>query len=153
MNLIYFPIIISLFGIIFAWFLVSKSKKSQIATDKIVATTTPHQNGAWFSFKNKYKKANITGAVLFFIFLVTPILGWRIALGFLVGAILSELVGLICLRRLGACFYGLVRRCQLHPCLHGAEEKFGVGFFLRPLGRREGLPRQVKRFFFLAGLE
>src|ERR1017187_5526988 len=65
----------------------------------------------------------------------------------------GRLVGWIRLRRLGARFYGLVRFRRREPRLHGPDQKFGLGFFLLPLSRREGLAGQGKRFFFLAGLE
>ncbi len=92
MNLIYFPIIVSLFAIAFVWFLILQIKKAPAAKDKAVAITQAVQEGAISYLKRQYKTISIAAVVLF-IFLL--FLGWKIAVGFLLGAVLSGLSGFV----------------------------------------------------------
>jgi len=92
MSLIYFPIIVSLFAIAFVWFLVSQIKKSPVASGKALAITAAVQEGAMSYLKRQYTTVGIVGVVLFaFLFFM----GWKIAIGFLIGAVLSGLSGFI----------------------------------------------------------
>jgi len=93
MNLIYFPIIVSFFAIAFVWFLASQIRKAPAARDKAVAITQAVQEGAMSFLKRQYKTVAIAAVVLFFILLIA--LGWKVAVGFLIGAVLSGVSGFV----------------------------------------------------------
>ncbi|MEK7665175.1 MAG: sodium-translocating pyrophosphatase [Patescibacteria group bacterium] len=92
MDLIYFPIIVSIFALVYVFFLILKIRKSPVAGGKAVAITQAVQEGAISYLKRQYKTVSIAGAVLF-VFLL--FMGWKIAIGFLLGAFLSGLSGFI----------------------------------------------------------
>jgi len=92
MSLIYFPIVVSLFAIAFVWFLVSQIRKAPVAGDKAIAITAAIQEGAMAFLKRQYKTVSIVGII---IFVLLFFMGWKIAIGFLIGAVLSGLSGFI----------------------------------------------------------
>jgi K(+)-stimulated pyrophosphate-energized sodium pump len=92
MQLIYYPIIVSLFAIAFVWFLVSQIKKSPVAGDKAIAITAAVQEGAMSYLKRQYATVSVVGIILF---IVLFFMGWHIAIGFLIGAVLSGVSGFI----------------------------------------------------------
>ena len=92
MSLIYFPIIVSLFAIAFVYFLTTQIRKAQPAGGKAVEITAAVQEGAMSYLKRQYKTISIVGLV---IFLLLFLMGWKIAIGFLIGAVLSGVSGFI----------------------------------------------------------
>ncbi|MEK7540807.1 MAG: sodium-translocating pyrophosphatase [Patescibacteria group bacterium] len=93
MNLTYFPIIVSIFAIIYVFFLIKKIRKSPVAGGKAVAITQAVQEGAMSFLKRQYKTVSMVAVVLFFVLLV--FMGWKIGVGFLIGATLSGISGFI----------------------------------------------------------
>jgi len=91
--ILYFPIIVSLFAIAFVFFLITKINKAPVAKDKAIAITAAIQEGAISYLKRQYKTVSMVALVLFFILLI--LMGWKIAVGFLLGAILSGLSGFV----------------------------------------------------------
>ncbi len=92
MSLIFYPIIVSIFAILFVWYLVSQIRKAPVAGDKAIAITAAIQEGAMSYLKRQYKTISIVGIILFIILFF---MGWHIAVGFLIGAFLSGLSGFI----------------------------------------------------------
>src|SRR3989344_5324032 len=93
MIITYFPIIVSLFAIAFVFFLIAKINKAPAAKDKALAITEAIKEGAISYLKRQYKTVSVVAIVLFFILLF--IMGWKVAVGFLIGAVLSALSGFI----------------------------------------------------------
>lgn len=95
MSLIqYFPIIVSLFAIAFVVYLVMQVSKAPAAKDKAVAITAAIQEGANSYLKRQSKTVAVVAAILFVaLWIFTH--DWRIAVGFLIGAVLSGLSGFI----------------------------------------------------------
>ncbi len=93
MQLIYFPIIVSLFAIAYVYFLTTQIRKAPAAKDKAVAITQAVREGAMSFLKRQYKTVSIVAVVLFFVLLVA--LGWKVAVGFLIGAVLSGVSGFV----------------------------------------------------------
>jgi len=89
----YSPIIISLFTIVFVYFLISKIKKAPVAKDKAIEITKAIQEGATAYLKRQYKTVAVIAVILFLILLF--FMGWKMAFGFLIGAFLSGLSGFI----------------------------------------------------------
>jgi K(+)-stimulated pyrophosphate-energized sodium pump len=92
MNLIYYPIIVSLFTIAYVWFLILQIRKNPPAGDKAVAITAAVQEGAMSYLKRQYKTISIVGIALFALLFF---MGWKVAVGFLIGAVLSGISGFI----------------------------------------------------------
>jgi K(+)-stimulated pyrophosphate-energized sodium pump len=95
MDIIYYPIIVSLVAIVFVLFLVAQIRKIQPAGGKAIAITAAVQEGAMSYLKRQYKTISLVGVVLFLILLLAPGFGWKIAVGFLLGALLSGVSGFI----------------------------------------------------------
>ncbi len=89
----YFPIVVSLFAIAFVVYLVLQISKAPAAKDKAVAITAAIQEGANSYLKRQYKTVGIVAVVLFIALLI--FMSWQIAIGFLIGAVLSALSGFI----------------------------------------------------------
>ncbi len=92
MSIIFYPIIVSLFTVAFVFFLISKINKAPAAKDKAIAITEAIKEGAMSFLKRQYKTVSIVAIIIFVGLLF---LGWKIAIGFLIGAVLSGVSGFI----------------------------------------------------------
>jgi K(+)-stimulated pyrophosphate-energized sodium pump len=118
MSLItYFPVLVSLFTIAFVFFLIAQINKAPVAKDKAVAITQAIQEGAMSYLKRQYKTVAIVAVVLFFVILFA--MGWKLAVGFVIGAFLSGLSG----------FIGMVVSTQSNTRVAKAAER-GMDFAL-----------------------
>lgn len=91
--MLYTPILISIFTIIFVIYLIEKIKKNSSGSGKMVEISKAVQEGAVSYLKRQYKTVAIVSVFLFIILWLT--LGFKTGLGFLVGAVLSALSGFI----------------------------------------------------------
>lgn len=97
----YFPIIVSLFAIAFVVFLVMQVSKAPAAKDKAVAITAAIQEGANSYLKRQSKTVAVVAVVLFLAIWIFfgmqsgNLAGAKLAIGFLIGAVLSGLSGFI----------------------------------------------------------
>ncbi len=92
MWLTYTPIIVSLVALAYVWFLTMQIRKAPAAGGKAVAITAAVQEGAMSYLKRQYKTISIVGVVLFVLLFF---MGWKIAIGFLIGAVLSGVSGFV----------------------------------------------------------
>jgi len=92
LNLIYYPIITSLFALFFVVYLISQIKKISAAGDKAIAIAAAINEGAMSYLKRQYKTISLVGIVLF---LLLFFMGWKVAVGFLFGAVLSAVSGFV----------------------------------------------------------
>ena len=149
MNLIYFPILVSLFAIAYVYFLTMQIRKAPVAKDKAIAITQAVQEGAMFFLKRQYKTVAVVGVILFIILLI--FLGWKVAIGFLIGAALSGVSG----------FVGMLVSTQANTRVAEAAKK-GLGKAL-DMSFKGGLITglmvvslgllSVSGYYFLTGLE
>lgn len=88
-----FPITVSIFSIIFAYFLIREVKKSPSGSGKMIEISQAIKEGAKAFLKRQYKTVAIVAIVLFFILWI--FLGFKMALGFLIGALASGISGFL----------------------------------------------------------
>ena len=91
-STILFSIICSVVAILYGVFSISWILKQSDGNDKMKEIASPIQEGASAYLNRQYTTISIVGLVLF---LITGfVLDWLTAIGFLVGAILSVLLGI-----------------------------------------------------------
>ncbi|MFC1789371.1 sodium-translocating pyrophosphatase [Patescibacteria group bacterium] len=91
--MLYIPIVISVFSIIFAYFLTRELKKAPSGSGKMIEISQAIKEGAKAYLARQYKTVSIVGGVLFIILWLA--FDFKTALGFLVGAVASGLSGYI----------------------------------------------------------
>jgi len=91
--MLYIPITISLFTLVFTFFLIQKIKKSPPGIGEAVKISQAIREGAVSYLKRQYKTISLTALVIFFLLWLA--LGFKIALGFLIGAVVSAISGFI----------------------------------------------------------
>jgi len=89
----FLSLIVSLFAVIFTFFLIRKIKKAPSGSGKMIEIQQAIKEGAVAFLKRQYKAIGLVSVFLFLILSFT--LGLRVGFGFLVGAILSALAGFI----------------------------------------------------------
>ena len=91
--MLYVPIIVSLFTLVFTYFLILKIKKAPSASAEAVKIAQAIREGAMSYLKRQFKTIGIFAAVLFVLLWI--LLGFKVALGFLLGAAASGIAGYI----------------------------------------------------------
>jgi K(+)-stimulated pyrophosphate-energized sodium pump len=91
--MLFIPIVVSLFSLIFAYFLIREVNQAPAGTGKMIEISQAIKEGAVAFLKRQYRTVGITAVVIFFLLWLT--LGVIPALGFLIGAIASAISGFI----------------------------------------------------------
>ncbi|MFH1036968.1 MAG: sodium-translocating pyrophosphatase [Patescibacteria group bacterium] len=91
--MLYFPIIVSVFSLLFTYFLIRKIQKSSSGEGKQVGISMAIKEGAKSYLARQYKTIGIVGGVLFVVLWI--VFGFKTGLGFLVGAVASGISGYI----------------------------------------------------------
>ncbi|MEA3292917.1 MAG: sodium/proton-translocating pyrophosphatase, partial [Patescibacteria group bacterium] len=89
----YVPIIVSIFAIIFALFLIKEINKSPSGSKEMTHISQAIREEAMVFLKREYVVIAIFSVFLFFI--LFALLGFKVVLGFLIGALFSGLIGLL----------------------------------------------------------
>ena len=95
MNPYFFIIAVSAVSLLFTFFLIRRIQKSSSGEGKQVGISQAVKEGAKSYLNRQFKTIGIVGAVLFIILWVIPDLGFKYAIGFLVGALASGVSGYI----------------------------------------------------------
>jgi len=90
---LFIPIIISIFSLIFAYFLIKEIKAAPSGTGKMIEISQAIREGALAFLKRQNKTVFFLAIILFFILWLA--LGFKTGLGFLIGALASALAGYI----------------------------------------------------------
>ncbi|MFA5355233.1 MAG: sodium-translocating pyrophosphatase [Candidatus Paceibacterota bacterium] len=85
------PIIVSIFSLLFAFFLIREINKSKSGEGKMAEVSQAIKEGAVAFLKRQYKTVAIAAVVIFVLLLI--FLGFNTALGFLIGAVASGFSG------------------------------------------------------------
>jgi len=91
--MLYLPIIVSIFSLVFAYFLIKEVRKASSGSGKQIEIAKAIREGAIAFLKRQYKTCGIVAVFLFFLLWLA--LGLKVAFGFLIGATASALAGLI----------------------------------------------------------
>ena len=96
MNLfIIFALVSSVVAILYGLFLIKVVMREGTGDSKMQSIALAIQQGASAYLNRQYKTIGIIALVLFLIIGFIPMLGWMMAISFLVGAILSAVAGYI----------------------------------------------------------
>jgi len=91
--MLFIPIIISIFSLIFAYFLIKEIKAAPSGTGKMIEISQAIREGALAFLKRQNKTVLILAIIIFFVLWLA--LGFKTGLGFLIGALASALAGYI----------------------------------------------------------
>ncbi|MDD3399945.1 MAG: sodium-translocating pyrophosphatase [Candidatus Paceibacterota bacterium] len=91
--MLYIPIFVSLFTIVFAFFLIKRIQGAGEGSGKMIAVSNYIKEGAKAYLRRQYKTVGIVAVFLFFLLWI--LLDFKTGLGFLVGALFSALAGFI----------------------------------------------------------
>jgi len=91
--MLFIPIIVSIFSLVFAFFLAKEVNRAPSGTGKMVEISLAIKEGALAFLKRQYKAIGLVTIFLFLILLV--LFGVKIAFGFLIGAAASATSGFI----------------------------------------------------------
>ena len=93
MNMLFLPIVVSIFSLVFALFLIREVRKAPSGSGKMIEISLAIREGAMAFLKRQYKTVGQVSIFLFFI--LWGFLGFKTGLGFLLGATASALAGLL----------------------------------------------------------
>jgi K(+)-stimulated pyrophosphate-energized sodium pump len=91
--MLFIPIFVSIFSLIFAYFLIQEVKRAPSGSGKMIEVSLAIREGAISFLKRQYRTCGWVAGVIFLILWI--ILGGVTALGFLIGAAASALAGFI----------------------------------------------------------
>ena len=91
--MLFIPIIVSIFSLLFAYFLVQEINKASSGSGKMIEISQAIKEGALTFLKRQYRTCGLVAIVIFFLLLI--FLGIKIAIGFLIGAVASGLAGFL----------------------------------------------------------
>ena len=91
--MLFLPIIVSIFSLVFAYFLIREVRKAPSGSGKQIEISFAIREGAIAFLKRQYKTISFAAVPLFLILLIS--LGFKTALGFLLGAFASALAGFL----------------------------------------------------------
>ena len=91
--MLYLPIIVSIFSLVFAYFLIREVRKAPFGQGRQVEIQKAIREGAMAFLKRQYKTISLAAIPLFFILWLA--LGFKVGIGFLLGAVASALAGFI----------------------------------------------------------
>ncbi len=83
--MVYLPIIVSIFSLIFAYFLITEIRKASSGSGKQIEIQKTIREGVIAFLKRQYKTSGIFAVLLFF--LLWLVLGLKVAFGFLIGVV------------------------------------------------------------------
>jgi len=93
MNILFLPIIVSIFSLVFALFLIREVRKASSGSGKMIEISLAIREGAMVFLKRQYKTVGVVAIFLFFI--LWSFFNFKTGLGFLIGAAASALAGFI----------------------------------------------------------
>ncbi|MBX4200576.1 sodium/proton-translocating pyrophosphatase [Candidatus Parcubacteria bacterium] len=111
MLIIYFPVLVSLFVLVFTGFVASRILTSPIGKTKGSEITKALYEGVVSYATRQYRAAGLVSIPLFFLLFVA--MGWRVAFGFFIGAALSAVL----------VFLGIIIPLEAAPRVVKASEK------------------------------
>ncbi len=91
--MLYIPVIVSIFSLVFAYFLILKIKKAPSGEGKQIEIQKAIREGAVAFLKRQYQTISLIAVIIFFILWLA--LNFNTGLGFLIGAIASGISGFI----------------------------------------------------------
>jgi len=91
--MLFLPIIVSLFALVFAYFLIREIRKAPSGSGKQIEIQKAIREGVMIFWKRQFKTT--ARVVVFLFFLLWLTLGLKVGLGFLIGALASTLAGFI----------------------------------------------------------
>jgi len=93
MNMLFLPIIVSIFSLVFALFLIREVRKAPSGSGKMIEISFAIREGAMVFLKRQFKTVGVVAIFLFFI--LWGFFNFKTGLGFLIGATASALAGFI----------------------------------------------------------
>jgi len=93
MSTLFFPIIASLFSLVFAYFLIREVRKAPSGSGKQIEVSLAIREGAIAFLRRQYKTVGLVAVFLFFLLWI--VFDFKTGFGFLIGALFSALAGFV----------------------------------------------------------
>ena len=93
MSTLFFPIIASLFSLVFAYFLIREVRKAPSGSGKQIEVSLAIREGAVAFLRRQYKTVGLVAVFLFFLLWIA--FDFKTGFGFLIGALFSALAGFV----------------------------------------------------------